>query len=143
MKNKALFFTLLCAGSVASAQDYVANITYCEVNGLELQMDMATNDAFAPPRPTVIFIHRGGWFDGTKELYTNEVKLFANAGYTAFTIGYRLTSLPTEFDDPYAVGAVYPDAPNDVAPGGYNEREPRPGLPASPLPAPGNEPGFR
>ena len=114
MKNKALFFTLLCAGSVASAQDYVANITYCEVNGLELQMDMATNDAFAPPRPTVIFIHRGGWFDGTKELYTNEVKLFANAGYTAFTISYRLTSLPTEFDDPYAVGAVYPDAPNDV-----------------------------
>jgi hypothetical protein len=37
----------------------------------------------------------------------------------------------------------YPDGPNDVAPGGYNEREPRPGLPASPLPAPGNEPGFR
>ena len=37
----------------------------------------------------------------------------------------------------------YPDAPNDVAPGGYNEREPRSGLPASPLPAPGNEPGFR
>jgi hypothetical protein len=37
----------------------------------------------------------------------------------------------------------YPDAPNDVAPGGYNEREPRPGLPASPLPAPGDEPGFR
>jgi L-alanine-DL-glutamate epimerase-like enolase superfamily enzyme len=37
----------------------------------------------------------------------------------------------------------HPDAPNDVAPGGYNEREPRPGLPASPLPAPGNEPGFR
>jgi L-alanine-DL-glutamate epimerase-like enolase superfamily enzyme len=36
-----------------------------------------------------------------------------------------------------------PDAPNDVAPGGYNEREPRPGLPSSPLPAPANEPGFR
>jgi L-alanine-DL-glutamate epimerase-like enolase superfamily enzyme len=37
----------------------------------------------------------------------------------------------------------HPDAPNDVAPGAYNEREPRPGLPASPLPAPGDEPGFR
>ena len=35
------------------------------------------------------------------------------------------------------------DAPNDVAPGGYNEREPRPGLPSSPLPAASNEPGFR
>jgi L-alanine-DL-glutamate epimerase-like enolase superfamily enzyme len=37
----------------------------------------------------------------------------------------------------------HPDAPNDVAPGGYNEREPRSGLPASPLPAPANDPGFR
>lgn len=37
----------------------------------------------------------------------------------------------------------HPDAPNDVAPGAYNEREPRAGLPTSPLPAPPNEPGFR
>ncbi len=36
-----------------------------------------------------------------------------------------------------------PEGPNDVAPGGYNEREPRPGLPSSPLPAASNEPGFR
>jgi L-alanine-DL-glutamate epimerase-like enolase superfamily enzyme len=43
----------------------------------------------------------------------------------------------------YLASLFYPDAPNDVAPGGYNEREPRSGLPASPLPAPGNEPGFR
>jgi L-alanine-DL-glutamate epimerase-like enolase superfamily enzyme len=37
----------------------------------------------------------------------------------------------------------HPDALNDVAPGEYNEREPRPGLPTSPLPAPAKEPGFR
>ena len=37
----------------------------------------------------------------------------------------------------------HPEAPNDVAPGGYNEREPRAGLPTSPLPAPAGEPGFR
>jgi hypothetical protein len=29
----------------------------------------------------------------------------------------------------------YPDTPNDVAPGVYNEGEPRSGLPHSPLPA--------
>jgi hypothetical protein len=29
----------------------------------------------------------------------------------------------------------YPDGPNDVAPGVYNEGDPRPGLPTSPLPA--------
>lgn len=37
----------------------------------------------------------------------------------------------------------HPDMPNDVAPGGYNAPEILPGLPASPLPPPGPEPGFR
>jgi len=43
----------------------------------------------------------------------------------------------------YLASLFHPDAPNDVAPGGYNAREPRPGLPVSPLePAPGPT-GFR
>ena len=37
----------------------------------------------------------------------------------------------------------HPDGPNDVAPGGYNASEPRPGLPVSPLPALSPAPGFR
>jgi L-alanine-DL-glutamate epimerase-like enolase superfamily enzyme len=37
----------------------------------------------------------------------------------------------------------HPDGPNDVAPGGFNEREPRSGLPTSPLSAPPKDPGFR
>jgi hypothetical protein len=36
---------------------------------------------------------------------------------------------------------LYPDGPNDVAPGEYNAGGPRPGLPASPLPPP-DQPGF-
>jgi acetyl esterase/lipase len=78
-------------------------------------MDMASNDAFPGPRPAVIFVHRGGWYEGTKEEYTDEAMLLASHGYVAFTISYRLTSLPEEFDDPYAVGAQYPAAPDDVA----------------------------
>jgi hypothetical protein len=35
------------------------------------------------------------------------------------------------------------DAPNDVAPGEYNEGGPRPGLPQSPLPPASRDPGFR
>jgi hypothetical protein len=43
----------------------------------------------------------------------------------------------------YLASLFHPSAPNDVAPTPYNEREPRPGLPASPLePAP-EEHGFR
>ncbi|HUP01757.1 MAG TPA: hypothetical protein VM737_09605 [Gemmatimonadota bacterium] len=36
----------------------------------------------------------------------------------------------------------YPDAPSDVAPGAYNEPEPRPGLPRSPLEPPADRSGF-
>jgi len=43
----------------------------------------------------------------------------------------------------YLASLFHPDTPNDVAPGGYNAREPQPGLPESPLePAPAAT-GFR
>ncbi|MFB6352755.1 MAG: hypothetical protein ABEJ92_01590 [Halobacteriales archaeon] len=43
----------------------------------------------------------------------------------------------------HALASVcYPDGPNDVAPRGYNDPEPRTGLPASPLGVPEREPGF-
>jgi hypothetical protein len=36
----------------------------------------------------------------------------------------------------YLASLFCPDAPNDVAPGGYNDPDPEPGLPGSPLPPP-------
>ncbi|MBA3365305.1 MAG: hypothetical protein H0U03_05900 [Actinobacteria bacterium] len=43
----------------------------------------------------------------------------------------------------YLASLFHPHEPNDVAPGGYNDAEPKAGLPTSPLAAPGDEPGFR
>jgi hypothetical protein len=40
--------------------EVVDGITYCEVDGFNLEMDMAWDDALSGPRPTVIVIHRGG-----------------------------------------------------------------------------------
>ena len=43
----------------------------------------------------------------------------------------------------YLASLFHPDTPNDVAPSGYNDNDPPPGLPASPLePAP-SAIGFR
>ena len=42
----------------------------------------------------------------------------------------------------YLASLFHPDGPNDVAPGPYNDLEPRPGLPGSPL-DPSPEAGFR
>ncbi|MGB9186366.1 MAG: hypothetical protein WCB67_20125 [Solirubrobacteraceae bacterium] len=43
----------------------------------------------------------------------------------------------------YLASLFHPDAPNDLAPVGYNEDDPQPGLPASPLPAAPDHVGFR
>jgi hypothetical protein len=43
----------------------------------------------------------------------------------------------------YLASLFHPDTPNDVAPVGYNEPSPRPGLPASPLEPGASEIGFR
>jgi L-alanine-DL-glutamate epimerase-like enolase superfamily enzyme len=43
----------------------------------------------------------------------------------------------------YLASLFHPDGPNDVAPGAYNDPEPTPGLPASPLPPAPAATGFR
>lgn len=43
----------------------------------------------------------------------------------------------------YLASVFHPDGPNDVAPTGYNEREPPDGLPASPLAVAAHEAGLR
>ncbi len=43
----------------------------------------------------------------------------------------------------YLAALFHPDTPNDIAPGGYNDPDPSPGLPASPLPPAPAPVGFR
>ena len=43
----------------------------------------------------------------------------------------------------YLASLFHPDSPNDVAPGGFNDPLPSPGLPSSPLAPSPSETGFR
>ena len=43
----------------------------------------------------------------------------------------------------YLASLFHPDTPNDIAPGGYNDPDPPPGLPSSPLPPTPARTGFR
>ncbi len=43
----------------------------------------------------------------------------------------------------YLASLFHPDGPNDVAPGGYNDVDPSPGLPSSPLAPSASDIGFR
>jgi len=43
----------------------------------------------------------------------------------------------------YLASLFHPDTPNDLAPTGYNQNDPPPGLPSSPLPVAADDVGFR
>jgi hypothetical protein len=50
---------------------------------------------------------------------------------------------PGRGQNQYLASLFHPDTPNDLAPVGYNQNEPEPGLPASPLPPAPSAAGFR
>jgi L-alanine-DL-glutamate epimerase-like enolase superfamily enzyme len=91
-----------------------------------------------PPRTLNVKPSRLGFLQGLLDFYdycaARDIGLY---GGGMFELG------PGRGQIQHLASLFNPDGPNDVAPGGYNEREPRPGLPSSPLTAVSNEPGFR
>lgn len=43
-------------------------------------------------KPVLIYIHGGGWIEGSRETHAYYPKVFANHGYVAFTLEYDLSS---------------------------------------------------
>ena len=72
-------------------------------------------------------------FDTIAYCEKHDIRMF---GGGQFELGIGRTHL-------HAIASVcYPDAPNDIAPSGYNDPNPRDDLPSSPLDTPANPRGF-
>ncbi len=77
------------------------NITYATHNGIALGLDIyrPVSDA---PLPIMLLVHGGGWCYGNKEGCEWQGRYFANAGYLAAVIDYRLAPthpFPAACDD--------------------------------------------
>lgn len=70
----------------------VANIVYERANGWEGKLDVYARRG-PTPTPTVIFIHGGGWVQGTKEASALSVLPFVAMGYSAVNVEYRLANV--------------------------------------------------
>ena len=65
------------------------DITYRTAGGEDLQLDIARPEGEGP-FPAILFIHGGGWYQGSREGYRDQIQRAAERGYVAATISYRL-----------------------------------------------------
>ena len=74
----------------------VANLTYLRANGWEGKLDVYAQrtPTGTPPGPVVIFIHGGGWVQGTKEgSQLQGVLPYVAMGYSVVNVEYRLANV--------------------------------------------------
>lgn len=68
------------------------NIEYGKGGDISLKLDIYSPKDRDAPTPAVIFIHGGAWKGGYRQMYHYYCTKFADHGYLAATISYRLTS---------------------------------------------------
>jgi acetyl esterase/lipase len=95
--------TILLLAAVRRRMQQPHTVTYAEIGGQPLNMDVygAQPDA---AKPGLIWVHGGGWAQGSRRDMGNTANYFAGRGYTCFSVDYRLVTAdqnkyPTQLDD--------------------------------------------
>ncbi len=80
--------------TIAAYQSEVSpNVVYGVANGHELKLDVITAGPRSQVRPTLIYIHGGGWAGGSKEQYSWFPLPFVTRGMNLVNVEYRVSSV--------------------------------------------------
>lgn len=71
------------------------NIAYAPQQKLSLDLYQPQNIASIGPRPTIVWIHGGGWISGSKEHARGYFKLLAAQGYNVVSVQYQFAPKAT------------------------------------------------
>ncbi|OAL83403.1 alpha/beta hydrolase [Acinetobacter sp. SFD] len=71
------------------------NIIYAPQQNLSLDLYQPQNIASIGPRPTIVWIHGGGWISGSKEHARGYFKLLAAQGYNVVSVQYQFAPKAT------------------------------------------------
>lgn len=85
---------------VANGYRLVSNITYLRAGGVELKLDVYQPRGAAAPTPTLMYIHGGGWTNGSKEASALTFLPYMEMGWAIVNVEYRMA------DDAHAPAAV-------------------------------------
>lgn len=78
------------------------DIVYTKVGDKELKLDLAKPTEGKGPFPVVVLYHGGGWRMGNKRDVRSWLPFFADCGYVAVSVGYRLApdfTFPSQIED--------------------------------------------
>jgi acetyl esterase/lipase len=69
------------------------NIVYKRANNYDCKLDVLAQGDPKTPRPTLIYIHGGGWVGGTKDHYVFFTAPYLAKGMNVVNVGYRLAEI--------------------------------------------------
>lgn len=82
--------TATWATHTANEYQVYPNLTYLTASNYELKLDIYKRRDTTGPQPTLIFIHGGGWVNGTKEQSLMAVMPWFEMGWNVVNVEYRL-----------------------------------------------------
>ncbi len=95
-----------CRRSLAGAEPFVlSDVTYREIAGRELKLDVALPAEGSNGAPAVVCLHGGGWSMGDKKSFHKIIRDFAAEGFAAAAVQYRLAPAdkhPAQIEDVWA-----------------------------------------
>lgn len=78
------------ASNIASEYAVIPGITYLTANNFQAKLDVYKQRQAASPRPTLIYIHGGGWVAGSKEGAILNIMPYLEMGWNVVNVQYRL-----------------------------------------------------
>ena len=78
------------AVDISGSYRIAPNITYVTANNFEAKLDVYQRRDSDAPKPTLIYIHGGGWVGGTKEQSVLLFAPFMQLGWNVVNVEYRL-----------------------------------------------------
>ena len=78
---------------VATGYRLVPNITYLRAGGLDLKLDVYQARGGNDPKPTLVYIHGGGWTNGSKESSALSVLPYLEMGWSVVNVEYRMADV--------------------------------------------------
>lgn len=78
---------------VTAAYSLSPNITYHRAGGIDLKLDVYRPRGLSAPNPTLVYIHGGGWTNGSKESSALTFLPYLEMGWTVVNVAYRLAEV--------------------------------------------------